>query len=471
MRRASRLLHAAMAMLAAGLLHAAPASVTVPPFERTELDNGFTLVTLPKRDVPLVAFTALVRGGSSIEAADRAGTASLTASLLDRGAGGRDAFEFADTVEGAGGSFGASAGAEAIVVSGQFLAKDQSLMVELIADVLRRPRFAPDEFARVRDRQVELLRAAKDGNAAELIDLYGRAFLFGAHPYATPRTGSEVTLAALDRVDVTSFHARAFSPDRITLIVTGDFDAEALRREAQRAFGDWPRAVQSFARLPAPNVVRGRRVLLVDQPESAQTYFWLANVGVSRADPRRAALDVLNTVYGGRFTSILNTELRVRTGLTYGASSSFVRGTVPGEFAISSFTQTETTAEALDLALATLANLKRDGLAPELIESGKSYLLGQYPLRLETASQWAAAMAELELYDLDRRYIEAYGAGIAAVDEAAVDVVVATAVPAVDDLVIVLIGDAARIREVAGRYGPVTELPISAGRFTPAPGD
>ena len=98
----------------------------------------------------------------------------------------------------------------------------------------------------------------------------------------------------------------------------------------------------------------------------------------------------MNTLYGGRFTSILNTELRIKSGLSYGASSSFVRGSVPGEFAIRSFTQTENTGKALDLALETLDKLKHGAIEPAMLESARAYVLGQYPLRLETAANWAA---------------------------------------------------------------------------------
>src|ERR1700760_5107985 len=105
--------------------------------------------------------------------------------------------------------------------------------------------------------------------------------------------------------------------------------------------------------LPQPAHVRERSVLLVASPGSVQTYFWIGNVGVDRHYRHRAALDLVNTLYGGRFTSIINTELRIKSGLSYGARSGFTRGTVPGEFAIHSFAETENTRKALDLTLQT----------------------------------------------------------------------------------------------------------------------
>jgi predicted Zn-dependent peptidase len=160
--------------------------------------------------------------------------------------------------------------------------------------------------------------------------------------------------------------------------------------------------------------------------------------------------------------------LRVKAGLSYDASASFTRGTVAGEFAISSFTQTENTGRAVELALATLARLRHDGLAPERIDSARNYLLGQYPLALETATDWAVAFAELDLYDLPESYVGEFGTALAKVDATAIRAVIDEAYPAAEDLDIVLIGDAARIRDAAAKFGPVTTMPLAAPDFTPA---
>jgi predicted Zn-dependent peptidase len=209
-------------------------------------------------------------------------------------------------------------------------------------------------------------------------------------------------------------------------------------------------------------------VLLVDAPGSVQTYFWLGNVGVDKRYSGRPALDLVNTLYGGRFTSILNTELRIKSGLTYGAVSGFSRGTVPGPFAIRSFTQTDTTGQALDLTLQTLEKLKHDPLPPQMLESARAYVLGQFPLQLETAAHWAAALADLEFYGLGKDYIEGYGPALAKVDAAEAAAVTADAFPRTTDLVIVLIGDASKIRDVAAKYGPVTEMKLSDPDFAPS---
>lgn len=141
------MLPAALLAVLAGCAAAAaqPAAVTpaaivkVPGFERTVLPNGLTLVVMRRTEVPLIAFTIVLRGGARAEPEDRAGLAALTAGLLEMGAGPRNAYEFAAAVEGVGGSFSASAGVETLRIAGQFLARDRELMLELLADVLRRP--------------------------------------------------------------------------------------------------------------------------------------------------------------------------------------------------------------------------------------------------------------------------------------------------------------------------------------------
>lgn len=236
----------------------------------------------------------------------------------------------------------------------------------------------------------------------------------------------------------------------------------------RRAFGDWARAAATLPPLPEPVRMLGRRVLLVDAPGSSQVYFWLGNVGVARRDPDRTTIDVVNTLYGGRFTSILNTELRVKSGLSYGAQSAFVRGTVAAEFAIRSFTVVDNAGQAIDLALATLERLHRDGLSEDALASARRYLLGQFPLAYETASQWGNALADLEFFGLGREDIEAYGPRVAAVDSVAARAVIARAVPRSSDLAIVLIGDAAKLRDIAAAYGPITTMSLADPDFTPA---
>jgi zinc protease len=445
------------------------AGVRIPPHQRHMLANGVKLILIPRHDVPLIAFEAVVRGGARLDADGREGVASLTAELLTQGAGDRDAYAFADAVEGAGGSFDADANSEAILVHGQFLARDRELLLGLLADALQRPRLAPDELQKLRSRRIEFIKAAKDSEPQSLIGGYGRALLFAGHPYGKPTSGSETSLAGIQASDVQKFYHDHFGADRLTLVFAGDFDPAALKHEATAAFASWRATGVPLPALAAPVRMRGRRVLLVDAPGSEQTYFWIGNVGVARSYPQRAALEITNTAFGGSFGSMLVQALRVKSGLSYSAHAGFHRGAVAGEFAISSFTQTSSTEPAIETALQTLSTLKQQGVGQEAIGSVRSYILGQYALGFETGADWAATLADLDLYHLPDSHIDDFGRELERVDAAAVRQVVDNAYPAVEDVDMVLIADAARVRDQAAKFGPVAEKPLEAADFSPPP--
>jgi len=442
--------------------------VRVPAHERFVLDNGITLIIVPRREVPLVAFNAVLRGGSLGDEAVKPGVASLVAGLLEKGAGKRDAFAFADAVEGAGGSFGAGANTESLSVRGTFLARDQKLMLELLADALLRPRLDNEELETLRSRHIEMIKAAKDADPSELIGLYGRSFVFRGHPYGRPVIGSESSLAAITHRDVLDYYATNFGSDRLTLVFAGDVDSAWLRRMVGKVFGRWKPAAERAPRLVPAARLSERSVLLIDSPGAVQTHFWVGNVGVDRRYPQRAALDLVNTLYGGRFTSIINTELRIKSGLSYGARSGFARGSVAGEFAIHSFAETDNTGKALELTLETLARLKRDGVNLEMLESARAYVLGQYPLNFETAADWAVALGDTELYGLGPEYIDQYGPALREVTLVDTRRVIDEAFPSPEALAIVLVGDAARIRRQAESYGAMTEMALTQPAFAPA---
>jgi len=453
-------------LLCALALPALANAIRLPDYQRHELPNGAVLLLAEKRDVPLVALDISVRGGSLADPAGRDGTAALLAELMQKGADDRPAAAFAEAIDAVGGRLSVDAGRTALSLSAEFLAEDAALMVDLAADALRRPKLAEDEFAKVRERAVQSLVAAKDGSPESLIGQYGASWLFRGHPYGRPSGGSEQSLAAIGHADLLAYQREQLGGDRLIVAAVGDFDSAKMHELLADAFGDWKAAAGTLPTIAAQPRETGRRVLLVDKPGATQTYFWLGNVGASLSDPARVAQDLVNTLFGGRFTSMLNSELRVRTGLTYGARSGITRLPQPGQVALASYTRTEATVEAIDLAIATLERLHAEGLDEEQLKSGRNYVLGQFPPTLETAPQIAGELNTLELFGLDRDEIDRYAERVAAVDVAAAKQ--ATAVfPRSDDLVIVLIGDADKIREQAGKYGPVTEMKISAPSFVP----
>ena len=457
----------ALLLFALATSNAFAQGVTLPDFERVELDNGTVILLSQKPDVPLISVSAILRGGAVADPADLSGLASLFASLLEKGAGDRDAAQFAEAVDSVGGQLAASADLENITLSGNFLARDADLAIELLADMLLRPSLDAAELDKLRGRAINFIRAAKDTNLNALLPIYGHAFLFDDHPYGNPVSGSETTLANITHEDVLDFYAQQLGGDRLIISISGNIDTGKIKTKLAATFGDWRGASAALPEVPPAAAQTGRRVLLIDKPGATQTYFWIANIGVARDFEHRAALNLANTVFGGRFTSMLNTELRVKSGLTYGARSQLMRPANPGSVAIVSYTRTDATVEAIDMALGVLGQLRDGGIDDDMIVSAQNYILGQFPTALETAEQLGAQLAALEAYGLGTSYINDYGADIMAADGDTIAAVIEDVYPASEDLVFVLLGDAELMREAAGTYGPMTEMSISEPRFRP----
>jgi predicted Zn-dependent peptidase len=441
--------------------------VKLPAYQAATLANGAQVALVEKRDTPLVSLSVTVRGGALGDQAGKEGTASLFTDLMQKGAGTRDAAQFAEAIENVGGALAAGAGTESLTVNASFLARDVDLMLELVADALQRPRLDAAEFDKTRTLAVQSIVAAKDSDPRALVGSYGDAWLFRGHPYGRPVGGSESSLAAVSLDDVKRYYADQVGGDRMLIVVVGDFDSAAMLKKLEQAFGSWRKAAAAVPAVAVPAPVTGRPVLLVDKPGATQTYFWLGNVGASRTDPARTQQSVVNTVFGGRFTSMLNTELRINSGLTYGASATFDRGTQPGAFSIASYTETSKTTQAIDLALATLARLHKDGLDAEQLKSSQSYMLGQFPPTIETNGQIAARLADMLFYGLGPEDVNEYASRVASVDAAAVRSTIDQSFPKPEHVALVLIGDAAKVREQVKKYGPVTEMKISDPRFAP----
>ena len=466
--RATRLLTRTLAVAVLGacatLTHAA--GITLPEYSTVTLQNGATLMLMRKPDVPLVAARVAIRGGALADAPGREGTASLLAELLGKGAGKRDAKAFVDAVDGAGGELSFSASRQALVANANFLAEDADLMLDLLSDALLHPTLAADEFEKSRTRAVQSLAAEKDDDPRGLMGAYGNAWLFRGHPYGRPVSGDERSLGTLKVEDLRNFFATQTGADRAVIAIVGDFEPATMQRAVEARFGSWKQASGTLPAVEPKLRESGRRVLLVDKPGATQSYFWIGNVGAGSNDPARAAQDLVQTVFGGRFTSMLNTELRVKSGLTYGARAGIVRLAQPGEASISSFTRTDATVQAIDMALDTLDRLHADGIDADMQASAKRYVLGQFAPGYETASQLAGALANLYIDGQDRSAIDGYGNRIDAASAA--DIAAARSVFATrDNSVMVVIGDAAKIGDAVGKYGPVTKVALSDPGFGP----
>jgi predicted Zn-dependent peptidase len=450
-----------------GLLSAASvnAQVKLPKYAHEVLANGVTVDLLPRGEFPLVNIEVLVKGGNEAEPLEQAGISDLTVQMLREGTAKRSADDFSDQLDALGGSWRAASTAQAARISAQFLSKDFDQGFDLVADALLHPSFPDGQLTKLRSRMVDQVRSEKD-QAQQAISRYSNAFYFGSgHPYG--RIADEATLGSLDRAKVADFYAHNYTGANIIVIVAGRFDENAAKAAIARTFGAIP-AGQPFqwAADPATPTASGNRLLLIDKPDATQTYFTISMPGINRTNPDRSALWLVNTLFGGRFTSLLNDALRVNSGLTYGASSNYQQDKLTGALRISTYTKTDTTVQAIDMVLDVTKKLRETGVTPEQLASARATVEGTYPTRsLETPGELAGQLGDIELFGLNRGEVDDLFSSLDAVTVEKADAVIRKYLQP-DGLTFTVLGNASRIREQVKKYAPaMVEVAVSQPGF------
>ena len=467
LRRIPRLLLAAVMVVLACTVSLAQ-KLHLPPHQRVVLKNGLTLLLLEKRGVPLVNLSTIVKAGAAADPAGEEGLATTTAGLLRKGTKNRSAQQFAADLDYIGGEFEAEAGPDFTTINMEFQTKDLARGLDLYADVLIHPTFPEQEAEKFLAQEMDGVKAAKDDPQSVMMSYYS-GYLYGMHPYGHPPGGDEASLKQIRREDPPRFYESNYAPGNTILAVAGEFNAAEMKAKLAEVFGAWEsRAVKSAA-IPGVSPSKGKRLLLVDKPDATQTYFTIGNTGIAANDPERMAIRVVNTIFGGRFTSELNEALRVESGYTYGAQSFFDQRMVPGPFVIFSFTKNETTTSAIDLTLQVLAKLHKEGVTQDQLKSAKSYIKGQFPPNIETSRQLARTSATHEFYGLGDDEVNELEARLDVVTPEMARQVIQKHFPA-ENLVFVLIGKASAIGPAVQKYAANQDTRLlSDPGFWPAP--
>jgi len=442
----------AAAATATSTLQAQTGGLKLPPYKRLKLPNGMTLLLMERRVLPLVGFRVIVNAGPVADPAGQEGLASLTAALLRKGTKTRSADQFSAQLDFVGGQFGAFVAPDYANIAAEFMKKDVGTGLDLLADALQNATFPQEEVTKLIQQQVDGIKAAKD-QALAVLPRYFNAYLFGPYLYARPTDGDEKSLPAITRDAIVRFYQANYTPGNTILAVVGDFDRAEMEKMLSQKFGPWPAQKASAITVPNAAEIQGKRLLLVDKPDATQTYYSIGNVGVARTNPDRVPIWVVNTVFGGRFASMLNTELRINSGLTYGASSHFDERKSRGPFVISTYTRTATTEKAMDMTLEVLKRLHEKGVSQEELDLAKNYIKGQFPPTIETSGQLASQLAQLEFYGLDEREINDLYPKIDAMTLADAQRVIHHYFP-LENLVFVVIGKASEIATVVRKYAP-----------------
>jgi zinc protease len=434
--------------------------------EKIVLDNGCTVYYLNSPELPLVSLRMYVAGaGSAYEPAGLEGLAGLAAELMLKGNASQNAEAIAEELDFMGASLSLSAGDEFAQVSADSLAEHFPRVLEIASACLTGPTFPEEEFARERSRWVDRIAAIKD-NPRRAVRLYFQKAYFGSHPLGRLSSGTESSLQKITGPDIIRFYGEHYRPDRCLASVVGAIDKDKLEALLRSTLGRWknPLTAAPALDLPPLPVPKGKTLLLVDKPDATQAYFVLGAPGYAVADPVYPTASVMNTLFGGRFTSWLNTELRIKRGLTYGAGSSFQTWKQGGLFAISSYTKNDKIGEMLDITLGLLGQAQTKGFGDKEVESARNYILGLFPLSLEQNGDKAEAYIRLAFYGLGFDYYDRYLSSVEKVTPSAAGQSASKLLPK-KDFVMVVVGKAVEIRPLLQKFGSFQEKKISDSGF------
>jgi zinc protease len=430
----------------------APRDYQFPAVTRVTLANGLRLAVAPMPRLPLVTVLAVVDAGAERDPRGQEGVASLTARALTEGAGTLDGSALTEQFELLGSGLDAGADWDDAVVHLNVTPARIEAAMALLADVLRAPLFAERDIERLKaERLSDLLQQQVEprGLATDKFD----EFLFEAGSrYRLPEGGLRQTVSALDSTDVRAFHSRHYVPSATTLVFTGDITVTRATELAERIFGSWTGGAVA-ARVVNDRTVDGaRRVRIVHKPEAPQSELRVGHRGLARPHPDYFPVVVMNALLGGLFSSRINLNLREKNAFTYGAHSGFDWRRGAGPFVVSTAVKTEVTAAATREILNEIDALRAETVSADELSLATAYLDGVFPIRYETTSSVASAVASASVFGLEDDYFTTYRANVRAVTAADVRRAAETYLHP-DELLILAVGDAESIREPMAALG------------------
>jgi zinc protease len=422
-----------------------PASALQLPAPSTfQLGNGLTVLLNERPGLPVVSANLVVKTGSGANPPDKPGLANFTAAMLDEGTSTRSALQIADQIAQLGAEMSTLSSMDAIQVDTSSLKRNFPAVLDLLADVVRRPSFASEEIERQRaSRLGSLAQQRENPNAVASVAM--NAALYGsAHPYGYAELGTEGSNKAMSRDDMQKFWSQNFVPNNAALVVSGQITAAELRPLVEKAFGDWTPGTPASPTLGAP-ATTAARVVFVDKPGAPQTQLRVASIGAPRSTPDYEALRVMNEALGGLFSSRINLNLREEHGYTYGASSQFVFRRSAGPFLVGTGVRTDVTGPAVSEIFKEIREIRQTPMTPDELTMAKDSLIRSLPSDFQTSGDVTATTANLYIFDLGLDYFTRYPSRLSAVtSEQAKAAAEKYLVP--EKLIVVAVGDRAKIR-------------------------
>jgi zinc protease len=440
----------------------APRPFEFPTAATKALSNGLRVFVVTDHREPAVAARLVILSAGSIQdPAGMPGVAGMTAGLLTQGTAKRSAKEIAETIDFVGGTLEAKAGRDATTVTLDVVKKDLGVGMDLLSDVVLHPAFKAEELDRQRQQLLSDLEVQySDPNY--LATLAFARTLYGDSPYGLPEQGTPTTVKKLQREDFVKFHDANYAPNQALLGFAGDITAEEAFAIAEKYFGSWPKLDVPAAPPQVPSSTTATHVWLIDKPDAVQTQIRIGRIAIRRADADFLPLDVTNHIFGGSYNSRLNTEVRIKKGLTYGASSAFTPHRYTGSLSVETYTRSEATVDATKLVMDLLMGMSQGKISQKELDFARDYLAGVYPIEIETAEQVADRVLTVAAFDLPADYNQTYTTKVRATS---LEQVQATARKyfTTGDLDIVLVGNVSAFRDALKKQfagAEITEIPF-----------
>jgi zinc protease len=391
----------------------APIAAKVPQATEKTLANGLRVIVANRPGLPLLAADLRIAGGGSLDPSDRAGLASMTADLATRGTTTRSATEISRQVESLGASLGAGALADSSDVTVTTRSDKAKDLFTILADVTINPAFQQEELGRAKQETLDGLTVSlRQPGSVGRYAMTRR--LFGDGPYG--KTPSPKSIAAMKREDAASFHQTWWRPDNAILVITGDVTPDAGFALAEEAFGGWKKPDTALPALPgAGKGGVSTAPLVIDIPKIGQAAVLMGRVGPSRTSadyfPTLLATDVL----GGGYSARLNEEIRIKRGLSYGASSGLASRKQGAPIIASAQTRNDAVPQVVDLMAAELGRLGTQTIPEAELTNRKAVLVGSFGRSVETTGGLAAQLSALAQFGLPLDKLQSYAADITAV--------------------------------------------------------
>ena len=372
------------------------------------LSNGLEVWTVPNHEQPIVSLSLYIRGGSSLDPRHREGLAASVADLLTKGTARRSATDIAEAIDFVGGSLTASSGWDAITINISVLSKYLDVAIDLLSDIILNSTFPEEEIERMRLQRLAGIRQAK-ADAGFLADMVFSKLVFPGHPYGQQPVGTERTVREMNRNDILQFARQYITPSNSFLTAAGDIDSDGFRALLENQTASWTGpARETVMSYGDASLGAHTQVGLINREGAVQSALRVGHIGIRRNTPDFIALSALNMLLGGYFNSRINLNLREVHGYTYGARSFFDTRMASGPFAVSTEVRTEVTVRAVEEIVSEISRATQLPVEEEELRMVKDYMIGSFPLQIETPQQVAGRVATIVLYGLERDYWDTY---------------------------------------------------------------